>query len=89
MTIQELPPKYCRSRFKVNNRPAVEFNMRYFDDFFRDDTQRSRILDLFPKDFKKGYRLFKTGKLQPLFPGDTIGWYLLDPKSTIKFNINE
>ena len=89
MTIQELPPKYCRSRFKVNNRPAVEFNMRYFDDFFRGDAQRSRILDLFPKDFKKGYRLFKTGKLQPLFPGDTVGWYLLDPKSTIKFNINE
>ena len=89
MFVQELHPKYCRSRFKVANRPAVEFNMRYFDDFFHDDTQKFRILNLFPEDFKKGYRLFKIGKLPPAFPGDEAGWYLLDPKSTVKFNIND
>ena len=89
MLIQELHPKYCRSRFKVDNRPAIEFNMHYFDDTFRDDTQRSRILNLFPEEFKKGYKLYKQGKLMPTFPGDTNGWYLLDPKKTIKFNINE
>ena len=89
MTVQELHPKYCRSRFKVNNRPAIEFNMHYFDDTFQDDTQRSRILNLFPQEFKKGYKLYKQGKLIPTFPGDTYGWYLLDPKYTIKFNINE
>ena len=27
VNIQELPVKYCRSRFRVNDRPAVEFNM--------------------------------------------------------------
>ena len=89
MNVQELHPRYCRSRFKVNNRPAVEFNMAYFDDVFHDDTQKSRILNLFPSDFKKGYKLYKQGKLAPVFPGDTDGWYLLDPKYTIKFNINE
>lgn len=89
MVVQELHPKYCRSRFKVDNHPAVEFQMKYFDDYFRDDTQRSRILNLFPDDFKKGYRLYKKGKLVPAFPGDEQGWYLLEPKSTIKFNINE
>ena len=89
MFVQELHPRYCRSRFKVANRPVVEFNMRYFDDFFHDDTQKFRILNLFPQDFKKGYRLFKTDKLPPAFPGDEAGWYLLDPKSTIKFNIND
>ena len=89
MTVQQLEPNYCRSRFKVNNRPAIEFNMRYFEDRFPDDTQRSRILNLFPKDFQKGYRLYKQGKLVPAFPGDQSGWYLLDPKYTIKFNINE
>lgn len=87
--VQELHPKYCRSRFKVNNRPAIEFNMKYFDDTFQDDTQRSRVLNLFPEEFKKGYRLYKQGKLIPTFPGDTTGWYLLNPKCTIKFNINE
>ena len=32
MNIQELPSNYCRSRFTVNGRPAVEFNMKFFDD---------------------------------------------------------
>ena len=89
MSVQELHPKYCRSRFKVDNRPAIEFHMSYFDDYFRDNQQRSRILNLFPEEFKKGYRLFKQDKLKPAFPGDQNGWYLLDPKRTIKFNINE
>ena len=89
MLVQQLHPKYCRSRFKVENRPAVEFKMSYFDDFFQDDVQRSRILNLFPEQFKKGYRLYKQGKLMPVFPGDENGWYLLDYKRTIKFNINE
>ena len=89
MSVQQLHPKYCRSRFKVDNRPAVEFNMKYFDDFFQDDVQKSRILNLFPEQFKKGYRLYKQNKLVPAFPGDDNGWYLLDPKFTIKFNINE
>ena len=88
MTVQELPQNYCRSRFSVNGRPAVEFNMKYFDDAFKDASQRMRMLNLFPDDFKKGYIKYKEGKLVPEFPGDTRGWYLLDPKSTIKFNIN-
>lgn len=87
--IQELHPTYCRSRFKVDNRPVIEFNMRYFDDMFADSIQKSRILDLFPKDFKRGYKLYKQNQLPPVFSGDTPGWYVLDPASTVKFNINE
>ena len=89
VVIQELLPNYCRSRFKVNNRPAVEFNMKFFDVFYRDTEQRQRVLKLFPKDFQRGYMLYKTGKLVPMFPGDTPSWYLLDPRSTIKFNLEE
>ncbi len=88
MNIQELHPGYCRSRLKEGNRPVVEFNMNYFNDYFRDDTARSRVLDLFPEEFKKGYKLFKQNKLLPIFEGDSYGWYVLDPKRTIKFNIN-
>ena len=88
MTIQELPQNYCRSRFSVNGRPAVEFNMKYFDDAFKDATQRMKILNLFPDEFKKGYIKYKEGKLPPEFIGDTRGWYLLDPNNTVKFNIN-
>lgn len=88
MTVQELPASYCRSRFNVNGRPAVEFNMKFFDDCYRDTSQRMRMLNLFPQEFKKGYILYKEGKLKPDFPGDKAGWYLLDVSKTIKFNIN-
>ena len=83
-----MPADYCRTRFSVNGRPAVEFNMKYFDTVFKDTTQRMKMLNLFPNDFKKGYRLYKEGKLPPQFQGDSAGWYLLDVNSTIKFNLN-
>jgi hypothetical protein len=86
--VQELLPKYCRSRYSVRGRPAVEFNMKFFDDCYRDRDQRLRILKMFPRDFQKGYVAYCNGELVPDFPGDAAGWYLLDPECTIKFNIN-
>jgi hypothetical protein len=62
--------------------------MKFFDDYFKDTTQKMKVLGLFPEEFKKGYILYKQGKLKPDFQGDTSGWYLLDPKSAIKFNLN-
>lgn len=86
--LQELPASYCRSRFFAGNKPAVEFHMKFFDDNFRDTEQRARILKLFPKEFEKGYRLYKQGMLPAQFQGDQAGWYLLDPTMTVKFNMN-
>ena len=88
ITVQDLPVDYCRSRFVVNGRPAVEFNMKYFDIAFKDTTQRIKMLNVFPIEFKKGYKLYKEGKLLPQFAGDSAGWYLLDVNSSIKFNVN-
>jgi len=88
IVLQELPVNYCRSRFNYGKKPAVEFNMKYFDEQFRDTTQRMKILKLFPKEFSKGYVLYKQGKLPPEYSGDTSGWYLLDPKMTVKFTAN-
>ena len=82
-----MPIGYCRSRYKVGTMPAIEFNMKYFDDAFRDVNYRMKILNLFPKEFAKGYALFKQGKLKPDYQGETGGWYLLDPGSTIKFSL--
>ena len=87
-TLQELPCNYCRSRFLYGDKPAVEFNMKYFDEVFKDSTQRMKVLKMFPKEFAKGYSLYKLGKLPPDFPGDENGWYLLDPNMTVKFNAN-
>jgi hypothetical protein len=88
VALQELPPQYCRSRFFVENKPVVEFNMRYFDVAFPNEMMRNRILEVFPPEFKKGYRLFKQGKLPGDYPGDESGWYLLEVGSVIKFSLN-
>jgi len=62
--------------------------MRYFLDAFGSTEQRNRMLQLFPPEFKKGYQLYRQGKLKPDYPGDDSGWYMLDVQSTIKFNLN-
>ena len=85
VVLQELDPNYCRSRFFYGDKPAVEFNMKYFDERFRDTTQKMKVLKMYPSEFSKGYSLYKQGKLPPDFPGDENGWYLLDPNMTVKF----
>ena len=86
--LQDLPISYCRSRYKSNGRPAVEFNMKFFDTF-TDVGYRMKILNLFPDEFKKGYLLYKQNKLISDCQGDNgAGWYLLDPENTVKFNYN-
>ena len=90
MYIQELPWKWCRSRYTIKGLPAVEFNMKFFDATFLDVSYRMKVLDLFPKEFKQGYMLYKQGKL----PCDCItenhehgSWYLLDSTYAFKFVI--
>ena len=97
LQVQELPAEYCRTRYSVSGMPAIEFNMSFFDEKFHDVAYRMRVIKLFPEEFQKGYVLYKQGKLGP---DETIydtergywkksyGWYLLDPSSTVKFNIN-
>ena len=84
---QELPPEYCRCRYYINNLPAIEFNMAYFDERFKDINYRMRVLKMFPKDFQKGYLLYKERKLEPDFQGDIGSWYLLDPGYAVKFSL--
>lgn len=86
IVLQQLPINYCRSRYKIGTNPAIEFNMKYFDDQFRDVNYRMKVLNLFPKEFAKGYMLFKQGKLVADSQGDTSGWYLLEPEKTVKFS---
>ena len=98
--IQELPINYCRSRYSVGNLPAVEFNMKFFDQAFPDTTYRMKVLNLFPDEFKRGYVAYKSGRLKP--EGTAVesingyrsslyndsGWWLLDPQKTVKFSFS-
>jgi hypothetical protein len=87
LILQELPAQYCRTRYSVGHQPAVEFNMRFFDEKFSDINYRMRILKLFPSEFAKGYLLYKQGKLIGDKQGEIGTWYLLDPAFTVKFSL--
>ena len=89
IVLQELPVNYCRVRFYYGDIPAVEFNMKYFDENFITQEEKNKVLKLFPKEFRKGYDKYKRGLLPPDFQGDDSGWYLLDHKMTVKFNMND
>lgn len=86
--IQKLPWKYCRSRYKLNNRPVVEFNLKYFDENFSDTVYRTKIIKMFPKEIQKAYISYKRGTLKKDFNGDDTGWFVLDPACAIKFSLN-
>ena len=87
--IQQLPIKYCRSRYFSAGRPAVEFDMSFFDKEFADPAYRMKVLKMFPDDFQKGYVLFKQKKLKGDSPSESFGsWYLLDPVNTVKFDLD-
>ena len=88
IVLQDLPVDYCRTRLNQGHKSVVEFNMRYFDDCFRDTTTKMKILKVFPKEFSEGYILYKKGKLPPEFQGDTSGWFTLEPDNTVRFTAN-
>lgn len=97
--LQDLPIHYCRTRFSRAGMPVVEFNMAYFDEKFPDINYRLKVLKMFPEDFVRGYTLYKQGKLKEdnidcgwgernHFCQKGYGWYMLDPDSCVKFNLN-
>lgn len=88
IVLQELPIQYCRSRYSMGANPVVEFNMKFFDEKFTDTGYRLKILNMFPKEFARGYLLYKQGKLPADFVGDVGSWYLLDPAATVKFSFS-
>lgn len=85
--LQELPIDYCRSRYELNGSPAVEFNIKYFDDAFSDMQYRMKVLKMFPKEFQKAYIAYKNGTLAKDFNADAKGWFLVDPSIAVKFNL--
>ena len=85
--LQELPLDYCRSRFKHNGSPVLEFNVKFFDDEFKDSEQRLKVLKMFPDEFRKAYMKYKKGTLPKDSSRDDAGWVLLTPENTVKFNL--
>lgn len=85
--MQQLPIDRCRSRYFIDGFPAVEFDMTYFNTS-SNSGYRQNVLSLFPEEFKKGYNLYRQGKLKDEF-GNVTSWYLLAPGSAFKFTANQ
>lgn len=83
LVLQQLPINYCRTRFNIGDMPVIEFDMRFFDENFRDVNYRMKILRMFPKEFQKGYVLYKQGKLEP-----DIEYYPLGRRDSHLVNTN-
>lgn len=71
ISIQQLPPQYCRSKFKINGTYGIEFNLRFFD-IYKDTDLKIELFKMFPNEFLEMYLDFKSGK--------TKEWVQLDPK---------
>lgn len=70
VVLQQLPYEYCRSKFKINDNHAVEFNLKFFDQY-KDTEQKIEIFSAFPEEFFDGYLEYKNGK--------SSEWMLLNP----------
>lgn len=86
--ILELPQDYCRSRFKFNGLPAVEFNLKYFDEQFRDEALKEQVLKSFPSEFEKNYRLYQAGLIKA-DASDRGVWFVCDTDFAMKFSLND
>lgn len=63
--LQDLPIEYCRSLYKVNGAPVVEFNLMYLDREFTNDILRNQVLDTLPREVKVAYIALKQGQMGP------------------------
>jgi hypothetical protein len=70
VVLQQLPYEYCRSKFKINNNHAIEFNLRFFDQY-KDAEQKIEVFSAFPDEFFEAYLEYKNGK--------STEWVLLNP----------
>lgn len=78
IVMQQLPARYCRSRYTdPNGNYMVEFNVKFFDDNFKNSDARFLIFEQMPEEFEQLYNEYKAG-------GSTRGseWMLLDMTKT-------
>ena len=79
LAVQDLPAKYCRSRFKnQDDVDIVEFKVTYFDTI-KTKSVRDEVLKGFPKEIRLGYNRFKNRN------GDE--WVMIEPGNGLHFNI--
>lgn len=71
VVMQELPSKYCRSRYYVDGVWGIEFDMKFFDTF-RNAEQKLKILNAMPEEFLTLYNEYKANP-----SGSDANWKML------------
>jgi hypothetical protein len=74
--IQTLPIDYCRIKYQVGYEMQVEFNFKYFDNFYQQE-DLDLAWQVFPPEFQKLYNAYKSDT-QSLYPQ----WQMIDIKKT-------
>lgn len=89
--LQDLPIDYCRTRYKVNGFPVVEFNVKYFDEQFPLGNVRVKVLNSFPREVVEGYAEYKRGNVKEKFEGQGSygAWVALDPDKATGFYFDD
>ena len=82
VVIQDLPFRYCRTRFKnQDDIDIIEFNLEFFDSI-QDTGLRQQILKTYPKVVQKEYKAYKKNK-------DRSKWMFLPAEMGIYFSFFE
>ena len=90
IVIQELPIQFCRlSYISVGNKPVIEFDLRFFDNNFKDEDLRRRVLKMFPKEFEESYNKWKNGTLPPDSTNKKSSWFAMDVSRTVRFTMGD
>ena len=88
VVLQKLPTDFCRTKYKLNGFPVVEFDVRYFDRYYHDEKIRIKVLKSFPPEVVRGYAEFKKGNVE-LDTHEYGAWVTLDPEAAIAFYFDE
>lgn len=83
--IQHLPINYCRTTKTYRGRDMVDFNVKFFDDQFRNEDDKKMALEIFPKVVSDAYKAYtkQTTKVRG------SEWQTLDPDYAFRFSLGK
>ena len=87
--MQELPTDYCRSEFTINGFPAVEFNLRYFDEKLKHPDTKLAVIKTYPIEIQTAYVEWQNSKVDGFDTRYGGVWVLLNPDHAIKLSIED
>lgn len=88
IVLQDLPVNWCRSLYKMDGFPVVEFNVKYFDIMFKRQESRIEVLQSMPEEIVLGYMAYKKAEL-PTDSRDGGAWIKLNHFNSAKFSLND